>query len=70
GDGCDGFCEVESGFICSGEPSVCVEDDGGGDGEADGGGCSLATAATPGFGSAWIFGVFGLWVTLRRARSR
>ena len=23
GDGCDDFCQVESGYICSGEPSVC-----------------------------------------------
>jgi len=24
GDGCSSICEVESGFTCSGEPSVCT----------------------------------------------
>ena len=23
GDGCDASCEVEQGFVCGGEPSVC-----------------------------------------------
>ncbi|AKF82896.1 EGF domain-containing protein [Myxococcus fulvus 124B02] len=27
GDGCDSVCEVESGYTCSGEPSVCVDID-------------------------------------------
>jgi cysteine-rich repeat protein len=26
GDGCSSVCEVESGFMCSGEPSVCLPD--------------------------------------------
>lgn len=51
GDGCDGACEVESGFNCSGEPSSCVPICGDGqivlgegcdDGDTAGGdGCSM-----------------------------
>jgi len=24
-DGCDRLCQEESGFICSGNPSICIE---------------------------------------------
>jgi cysteine-rich repeat protein len=29
GDGCDAGCQIEDGFVCAGEPSVCVEPAGG-----------------------------------------
>ena len=59
GDGCDGSCQVESGFVCAGEPSVCAQrcgdgitqtgeacDDGNSD---DGDGCSAQCALEAGF---------------------
>jgi cysteine-rich repeat protein len=41
GDGCDSVCAVEPGYVCTGEPSVCVWacDDNDGDFYGDGDGC-------------------------------
>ncbi len=37
-DGCDASCQLESGFTCAGEPSVCSEDSGGNGNGSNGGG--------------------------------
>jgi uncharacterized repeat protein (TIGR01451 family) len=59
GDGCFNFCQIEPGFVCSGEPSVCLPTCGNGlidSGEAcddnnitEGDGCSAACVVEPGY---------------------
>ena len=59
-DGCDVSCAVETGFACSGDPSVCISDCGDGvvasdeacdDGEnVDGDGCSASCVVEDGYG--------------------
>jgi cysteine-rich repeat protein len=59
GDGCDGTCQTESGFACTGEPSVCTADCGDGlvaasegcdDGnDTSGDGCDESCNVEPGF---------------------
>jgi len=59
GDGCNGTCEVEAGFTCAGEPSVCagicgdgmvVAGEGCDDGDLNAGdGCSATCVVEPGY---------------------
>jgi CSLREA domain-containing protein len=68
GDGCSSTCVVESGFTCTGSPSVCTKTGGGGGG-GGGGGCRLETTDIAG-GFATMFwlsiAVAGLVVVRRR----
>ena len=58
GDGCDATCQIEAGFTCTGEPSVCTQCGDGAlqDGETcddanatSGDGCNATCATEPGF---------------------
>lgn len=63
GDGCSAACAVEDGFTCTGEPSVCTED--------AGGGCSLgmmggSSGGNMILGSLFILGLAGLAFVRKR----